>query len=227
MTASVGFSPRAIDRSRAGSEHIINLGSYRGAQFLMSQCSSLKVLPPECTPCYTYFTTVLKPRLCENSNPISVSACNFFLIHFSNTVRIQNTHPIPREYYLHHLVPCDMVDTIPDSGMSAVHITPCTSAPSGRKSGYRPIRCLTVAFTYRLPPQPTREAACQIPGVRITIADRVDRANAHVMTRYHLRNVMMHQTSPLLLQYNALIVSTMKFLLSTSVRVSMGPVKKK
>jgi len=125
----------------------------------MSQYLSLMVLPPQCAARCTYFTTVLNPRLCENSNPISVIACNFFLVQVSNTVRIQNTRPIPGEYYLHHSVRCDMLDSIPDSGMITVHTTPCTSGPSDRKSGYRPIRCLTVACSYRPPPQPTPEAA--------------------------------------------------------------------
>jgi len=125
----------------------------------MSQYLSLMVLPPQCAARCTYFTTVLNPRLCENSNPISVIACNFFLVQVSNTVRIPNTRPIPGEYYLHHSVRCDMLDSIPDSGMITVHTTPCTSGPSDRKSGYRPIRCLTVACSYRPPPQPTPEAA--------------------------------------------------------------------
>ena len=91
------------------------------------------------------------PDVCE--------CMQFFSYTILNPVRIPNTRPIPREYYLHHLVRCVMVDTIPDSGMAVVHIMPCTSAPSGPKSGYRPVWCLTVACTYRPPPQPTREAA--------------------------------------------------------------------
>ena len=61
----------------------------------------------------------------------------FFSYTILNPVRIPNTRPIPRECYLHHLVRCVMVDTIPDSGMAAMHIPPCTSAPSDRKSTFR------------------------------------------------------------------------------------------
>ena len=76
---------------------------------------------------------------------------------------------------------------------------------------------------------PNLRGRLQIHGGKIILADSVARANVHVMTRYHLRNVMTEtlQTAPLLLQYNALIASTMKFLLSTSGHVSMGAVKKK
>ena len=56
------------------------------------------------------------------------------------------------------------------------------------------------------------------------LADSVVRANVHGMTRYHLPKVMTLQTAPLLQQYNAHIASSMKFLLSRSVRVSMGHV---